>query len=179
MSGMKRTAPCGHPGETVIGAYVRCLQGCSQDPYLQPQAVVVDHRREPGHVDFCACKPCTVRRRARKVVLRTKGGKTATVDWNGVATSIQFNSEFRDTYRHWKLVDEDGDVLADGMCDVYTEVGDPLRININTLIPVKLAVHNPIRRFDPGNVQFFFGNVKLEPGTIECLKSWTFKYNKL
>lgn len=28
MSGRIGTAPCGHPGEAIIGHYYRCLQGC-------------------------------------------------------------------------------------------------------------------------------------------------------
>ena len=28
MYGKAVTAPCGHPGETIIGTYVRCLRGC-------------------------------------------------------------------------------------------------------------------------------------------------------
>ena len=31
MSGRIAVAPCGHPGEYVIGDYIRCLSGCSED----------------------------------------------------------------------------------------------------------------------------------------------------
>lgn len=29
---MKFTAPCGHPGEPIIGTHVKCLQGCDEKP---------------------------------------------------------------------------------------------------------------------------------------------------
>ena len=139
MSGRKDTAPCGHPGEVVIGAYVRCLQGCSKDPYLQPQPVKVT-RGEPGHVEYCACKPCTVRRRGRVVLLKTKDGKTTSLSWDGVSRDISFNAPWPGPVRHWMLLDEDGDVLSDGMCDVPCGTGDPLRVDIDVMIPVKLTV---------------------------------------
>jgi hypothetical protein len=36
MNGACKPAPCGHPGEVVIGSYVRCLSGCDG---AVPQAV--------------------------------------------------------------------------------------------------------------------------------------------
>lgn len=147
---VKRTAPCGHPGEVVIGAYTRCLQGCSKDPHVQPVQALTNRRGEAGHVDYCACKPCTVRRRARVVVFRTKEGTVgATVAWDGVSKRVTWTSEASGTLRHWKLLDEDGDVMVDGMCDVHTSKGDPMHMDIDTIVPMKLAVHNRIWRFDP------------------------------
>jgi hypothetical protein len=135
-------APCGHDGEAVIGAYVRCTQGCAKDPFVQPR-VQVRKRGLAGHVDYCACKPCIVRRRAVKVVFRTKSGKTQETPWDGISSTITWTSTVRDRLRHWKLVDEDGDVLADGMCDVDIEPGDPIRVDVVDLVPpTKLTVEN-------------------------------------
>lgn len=138
-NGKKVTAPCGHDGETVVGAYVRCLQGCAKDPFVQPQ-VTARKRGEPNHVDYCACKPCTIRRRAKEVVLRTKGGKETRVAWDGIAGVVRWTAEHKDKVRHWKIVDDDGLVLLDGMCDVEMAVGDPMRLEIDSLIPAKLSV---------------------------------------
>jgi hypothetical protein len=30
------TAPCGHPGEIVVGTFVRCLYGCKDDSKVTP-----------------------------------------------------------------------------------------------------------------------------------------------
>jgi hypothetical protein len=137
----KPKAPCGHDGEAVIGAYVRCAQGCTKDPFTQPRAKV-RKRGLAGHVDYCACKPCIVRRRAVKVVFRTKSGKTQETPWDGISSTITWTSTVRDRLRHWKLVDDDGDVLADGMCDVDIEPGDPIRVDVVDLVPpTKLAIH--------------------------------------
>lgn len=39
--GKQQKAPCGHPGETVIGTYVRCLHGCDGEAaaphYIRPE----------------------------------------------------------------------------------------------------------------------------------------------
>ena len=29
--GRKTAAPCGHPGEVIVGQYVKCLEGCDDD----------------------------------------------------------------------------------------------------------------------------------------------------
>lgn len=120
----KQTAPCGHEGEVVIGAYVRCLKGCAKDPRTTPPAP--PRRAQAGHVDFCACRPCTIRRRARQVVVRTKDGKEARFDWDGATDHVEWTSTIRGFLRHWKMVDEDGDIVEEGTIfdREETHVGD-------------------------------------------------------
>jgi hypothetical protein len=137
-----KTAPCGHPGEPVVGTYVRCLQGCAKDPRVHTTPIA-KKRGEVGHVDYCGCKPCTLRRRARKVVFRTKKGVTAEVAWDGIAKEVSWMAPaVKDKLRHWRIVDEDGDTLADGMLDVEFSPGDALILNLDTMVPPKLVVHS-------------------------------------
>ncbi len=150
-----RKAPCGHDGEVVIGAYVRCTLGCSQDP-KSPETKRKEYnakaarRGEPGHVDYCACGPCTLRRRARKVIFKTRNGTVAEVPWDGMSKEVSWKAPAaapsktacrtpcrtarpHDHLRHWQIVDDDGDVLADGMLDVEFESSDHLILNLDTL----------------------------------------------
>lgn len=138
---MSVTAPCGHPGEHVIGAYVRCLQGCTKDPYVQPKAPPPPARKTPGHVDMCACPMCTVRRRGREVILRTKDGKEYRAPWDGSQDKVSWNytGKVKGELRHWKLVDEDGDVVGgmEGICNVPVSPGDIVDIDLKA-VPARL-----------------------------------------
>lgn len=129
---MSVKAPCGHPGEYVIGTYVRCLQGCEKDPHTTAYKAPVARAGEPGHVEFCACPPCTVRRRGKEVVLRTEDGKEHRLAWDGVEGKVSFSpANFSGTLRHWKLVDKDGDTVLDGTCDVRFQSGDLIDIELS------------------------------------------------
>lgn len=106
-------APCGHPGERVIGAFVRCLKGCDGGgARANPQPALA------GHVQMCACEPCQVTRRGRTLVLRADDGTDAwTGPWGG-----EHELEARDIrpcrIAHWQLRDEDGVVIASNILDV-------------------------------------------------------------
>lgn len=70
-------APCGHVGERVIGAYVRCTEGCEG---ARKQAL----RGDDGHVEGCACARCQIKRKAVSIELvGSKGELLAKADWNG------------------------------------------------------------------------------------------------
>lgn len=137
----KTTAPCGHPGEHVIGAYVRCLKGCAKDPFVQPKTTTGKRRGQPGHVDYCACKVCTTRRRTKEVVLRTKDGKEVRIPWDGATDHLTWRSTLSGYLRHWKLVDADGDVIEEGTVfeREQMQLGDEISLDFFTPT-TKLAV---------------------------------------
>ena len=48
-NGKRGTAPCGHPGEAVIGQYFRCLFGCDSPPQVVDwEDVTLEWPRCPG-----------------------------------------------------------------------------------------------------------------------------------
>lgn len=163
--GKKVTAPCGCPGEVIIGAYVRCLYGCFKDPYLNPPQYV-PKRGEPGHVDFCACKPCTIRRRGRTVVLTTKSGKKFSTPWNGIDLNVSLVAPSQDIIRHWALLDEDDDVMVDGYCDVPCQAGDPIGVNIGLSMTPRMEIINHVTVHGKWIVEC--GELKKTPGKVEA-----------
>jgi hypothetical protein len=137
-------APCGCPGEVIIGTFVRCLKGCDGGP------VLMNARRTPGHADMCACRPCQIRRQVRTIVLRSKDGRdVATLAWNGSSTSVRGYSNTHEYVRHWKMLDTEGAVVASGMVEWYL-TGGGYTISIDLLFEqgVKLSIqgadHDPI-----------------------------------
>ncbi len=135
MSGKRGTAPCGHPGEFVIGGYVKC-----------PQCDVpknAGHRGVPGHVERCACKQCHLRRVADTIVLRTDKGTDAMVyKWDGKTMKIPWYPQENATIRHWLIRDKDGNVLAKGNLDAAGEAGRTYKIVIEMMFDAsaKLSV---------------------------------------
>lgn len=116
-SGRIAVAPCGHTGETIIGTYVKCLQGCEG-------AAAVSGRGEPGHVLNCACKPCQIRRLTKEVVLRTKDGKDLVrLPWDGVSKDLRFTPGKSGYVMHYHFVDNDGKIIARGNLDKYLDAG--------------------------------------------------------
>lgn len=140
---MSVQAPCGHPGEYVIGTYVRCLQGCTKDPHTSAYQPPAPKKGEPGHVDLCACPACTVRRRGNEVVLRTKDGREVRLPWDGAKPKVSWTADMQVTVRHWKLVDKDGDVLLDGTCNLNVPPGDVIDIDLRLL---RLELVHRVRR---------------------------------
>lgn len=130
MNGKASVAPCGHTGETIIGSYVRCLQGCEGK-------AVIDPRREPGHFNACSCFGCDVRRRAHILALRDSKGRTlsATI-WDGVTSEIKpditmsgFVSGFILSDKFGKTVYQDSYANAQGkMQDVIP--GDSITVKL-------------------------------------------------
>lgn len=97
-----------------------------------------------GHVDWCACKHCQIRRRGRTIHMRTKEGKDVQAAWDGVSNAVKFVAPASGILRHWKLLDEDGDVVADGMFSFSTDrmvQGAEIEISFNwhDIASVKLA----------------------------------------
>lgn len=126
---MSRVAPCGHPGEAIIGTYVRCLQGCDGGQKA------TSRRGEPGHVDSCACSKCDVRRRATTIVYRSKDGRDIVrAAWDGVAERVDWEARITAQARHWVLEDAGGKKLASGPADNYIMVG----ITYGTILKVLL-----------------------------------------
>lgn len=117
-SGRIAVAPCGHTGETIIGTYVKCLQGCEG-------AAATSGRGEPGHVLNCACKPCQIRRLAQEIVLRTKDGKDMVrLPWDGVSKELRFTPNKSGHIMHYHFVDGGGKVIAQGNLDTYVSAGN-------------------------------------------------------
>lgn len=133
MQGKKATAPCGHEGEHVIGAYIRCIQGCAKDPHVAKQAP--RRRGEVGHVEWCACRPCQVRRRVHTIVLRSVDGKDeAVIPWDGIATRVYFEGKRDTQIRHYKLLDEGGAVVADGFLNARVFKDTAMHVDIGFAI---------------------------------------------
>jgi len=66
MIGKPGTAPCGHPGEVMVGNYVRCLRGC-------------DSQAVPEHVETETTQPMH-----RAPIRRLPCLHQATYEWDGV-----------------------------------------------------------------------------------------------
>lgn len=160
MTGKIAVAPCGHNGETIIGTYVRCLQGCEG-------GAKVARRGEPGHVDNCACKPCQIRRRTTTIVLRTRDGQDFTrFNWDGIEDQLHFISNKSGWVCAFKFLDKDGKVVADGRIQdgwgepVYCEAGYSMTIKTKFMMgdasvrmevstaPVKFNVNKPFKPYN-------------------------------
>lgn len=102
-------APCGHPGERIIGTYVRCLSGC------EGAVAIVPDRGVPGHVVACACADCRFRRAATTIVLRNRKGESiASVPYDGKSTATLNWTGFPQAVVHFQILDKDGQVLCHG-----------------------------------------------------------------
>lgn len=133
VKGRVSVAPCGHTGETIIGTYVRCLQGCEGTPVLPKRA-------EIGHVLNCACKPCQIRRKAHFIVLRDDSGKDwAKLPWDGSGDQVLGNAVRTGFLRHFMFLDEDGKIVARGNIDATITPGD-YRVNIKLMIDASLRM---------------------------------------
>jgi hypothetical protein len=134
---MNFTAPCGHPGEAIIGTFVRCLKGCDS----LTKAAPVSARRTPGHVEMCACKMCQIRRSVSTIVLRSKDGDdVAKVPWDGNKDKVSFKVDKTAKLRHWSMLDAQGAEVASGMCD-YSVIPGGITIDIQLFMDkhVKLS----------------------------------------
>lgn len=131
-------APCGHPGEVIIGTFVRCLQGCDSARTNPPA-----RRGVPGHVEMCACKPCQIRRRTRTIIIRSKAGEDlCRAAWNGRDDNPYVLFDRAGLPRHFALLDEDGNIIASGVLDqAHAVFAGPGMINIQTVMAgVQLSI---------------------------------------
>ncbi len=135
MEGRSGTAPCGHPGEAVIGTYYRCLTGCDA---VAKKTATPPRRGLAGHVEMCACKPCQIHRRVTHIVLRSYDGKDlATIEWDGVSSYVTWKATKSGRIRHWRMFDADGPVVvevASGMLDADQLEGWQMRCDLHWLM---------------------------------------------
>lgn len=126
---MSHVAPCGHPGEPIIGTYVKCLRGCDGTRKVAARC------GEPGHVDACACRKCDIRRRASLIVYRSKDGRDAVrASWNGIAKQVSWEPLFTAHVRHWVLQDDTGAELARGNEDLFLQAGYLYGSNVELML---------------------------------------------
>ena len=127
-------APCGHHGEHIIGNYVKCLAGCDEHSIkLKTDVRVMNppRRGTPGHVDECACAPCRIRRRATLLVVRSKDGHDIIkTTWDGVVDSFTTKAQKSGSVRHFKFLDDSGEIVAEGRVSAYIDVRFPVDINM-------------------------------------------------
>jgi hypothetical protein len=110
--GRVTVAPCGHTGETIIGTYVKCLQGC-EGPAELPR------RAEIGHVRDCACKGCKIRRVGAYIALKDGRGKIVnSVPWDGTGDSIKATVTVSSVVKHIVILDDQKRIVETGNIDV-------------------------------------------------------------
>ncbi len=168
MNGKISVAPCGHTGETVIGTYVKCLQGCDG-------GVKSIRRGEVGHVENCACKPCQLRRITQTIVIKAKNGDViTTVPWDGASDEIQFMPDKDYWAADYQMLDKDGKIIAsgplmDGLGGPIGIVGGwPARLRTKFLMDKAgfvVEVSQSVRTFDPKSVVVTFKGIELKPYT--------------
>lgn len=164
MQGRTAVAPCGHTGEVIIGSYVKCLVGCEGKP-------VVSMRGEPGHVANCSCKPCQIRRNTVTIVIRSKqGDNIASVPWDGTTNEVLFTPVKAGYAMHYRFLDKDGKIVAQGNLDAYLDAGYPVTVKVNMILDGanKMEIVRPFvgqMTFDPSKVIVTF-NGKVLTGAI-------------
>lgn len=164
---LKGTAPCGHPGTYVTANFIACDRRCE---FAGPQIAVSPTRREPGHVDMCACAPCQIRRRATKIELVSADGWTSHIPWDGVTNKISWTPPRNATIRHWSFIEDDGTEVARGTIDVQVLGGAPANINIElfmdaaskAFLTIDQSRATKFKKFDPSKVIFTFKGVEIK-----------------
>jgi len=168
MNGKITVAPCGHTGETIIGNFVLCRQGCDG-------GTKVARRGEVGHVDNCACKPCQLRRITTTIIIRSKKGETiASLPWDGATDLISFTPKNDCWASDYQMLDADGKVIAKGPLDdgfggpVGLVGGFSSKLRTKFLMDkagfvVELA--QSVKKYDPKNITITFNGHKIT-GTL-------------
>lgn len=170
------TAPCGCPGEVIIGNYARCLAGCDSG---KKSKALSGRRGEPGHVDDCACKKCQVRRAGTLLLFRSEDGRDmATLPWNGTDKSVKWKSAYDGRLRHWIMLDDSDLIVASGTLDVAVKAGWNFTAEIDSLVGACMQVSvvgSKVTHYDPSKVVLTFNGVKLEGFMDGTFPAWTFE----
>lgn len=156
------TAPCGHPGTYVTANFITCDYRCEFD---SPKAVTANPRREPGHVDMCACAPCQIRRRSEWLVLTGKCGTRALLVWDGVANRVDWVPGIDFEVRHYSFRDANNDEVASGEIWADLKAGHQAHIDIELFMDAVDKVRLSVLQV-PVSYMPYVGTFELEPPIV-------------
>lgn len=158
-------APCGHPGTYVTNTFITCNFRCGFGDTRVP--ILANPRREPGHVDMCACAPCQIRRKSERLELTDHLGQKASLTWDGVRNRIDWTPGRSFKARHYSFRDVNGDEVASGIVHADLVAGRTAHIDIALFMDavdrVRMTISQPgscFRKFDPSKVLVSLGGIE-------------------
>lgn len=168
-------APCGHPGTHVTNTFITCNYRCGFGDTRVP--ILSNPRREPGHVDMCACAPCQIRRRSERLELRDHQGLKVSLTWDGVRNRIDWTPGRSFNARHYSFRDVNGDEVASGVVHVDLVAGRTAHIDIELFMDavdrVRMSITQPratcFKKFDPSKVLVTFKGIELKGYAVPSL----------